>query len=1081
MALLGAFVNASPAHAQPPASNPNEMCGNGETFTVDLPGSTLGIDDKNGLLASIEAPDIARDDQITLPKGCQIYAFLISGWGDNDGYDRIIFYKFAEFVAQRNGYVHVGWWNNLGKEYMERPLHQEVITVSGISCCTGDIHATPGTNLGAFPEVDLDLPKANPDEDTQFVIDLRATLRAVRQQNPGALIILVGHSMGGNAIVHAVAGTDIQVDLLAPIDPVGNRDKPSMLPSSEKYNWTRWRATHDFRGWKIRDCERQNEPAGTGSCRNYGFFLFPSSYRCVTRGDWLDVKPLPLQGSLAPALCPGPVEDTGPTITIGRNIGRLYHRWQTEALFPLRDWHTNPVFNRPMPRSETDITSRNFQRWLFTCSTGGYDPDDDNYQCFEGDGHGELVGVRVKSDLNDDEQEVPDENDRVRPGLQLTNWPPRSSTFTPGQRRERLIQLSVDGADWPYRPKNPDLCLVCDDLRSITEHMLSALPGGGTDTVPPTSSATATPEANAQGWVNEDVVVSVGANDNRSVQEIQVTLSGAQTGTTTTPGNSADASITAEGLTSVSYFARDASGNVETPHTLEIRIDKTTPEVSAVVDILPNAHGWIGSPVVVSFVASDEAGGSGIAAVSPDVSVNTEGPNQEITGSAEDNAGNTGAAQAILSIDLTPPVITFDSRAPSANAEGWNKSAVTVNWNCTDALSDVLASTDAVHLAAEGRGQSAIGTCRDKADHVTTDTLPGINIDMTPPAIALDSRAPAANGAGWNNTAVDLTWSCDDALSGALESTLSASITGEGFGQSRTAQCTDAAENSASHTQGDVNIDLTPPAIAPVSPVPAANSAGWNNTAVTLAWDCTDALSGPVDTTVSASIASEGAGQSRTGQCVDAAQNTANHTQGGVNIDLTDPAVILAAPANGASYLLNAAVAADFGCTDALSGIGSCAGTLADGALLETSSPGGKTFTVTATDLAVNASAVTHAYSVRYNFTGFASPIRPEVNRVNAGRTVPVKFSLLDANSAFITTLAAFASLGSDPVACDSGEVIDLDGDADGSGETTIRYDAAANQFIYNWKTESSWAGTCRVLTLALADGSEHVARFRFQ
>jgi hypothetical protein len=36
-------------------------------------------------------------------------------------------------------------------------------------------------------------------------------------------------------------------------------------------------------------------------------------------------------------------------------------------------------------------------------------------------------------------------------------------------------------------------------------------------------------------------------------------------------------------------------------------------------------------------------------------------------------------------------------------------------------------------------------------------------------------------------------------------------------------------------------------------------------------------------------------------------------------------------------------------------------------------------------------------------------------------------------------------------------------------------------QWHYNWTTSKSWAGTCRVFTLTLADGSQHHAHFRFR
>jgi hypothetical protein len=40
-------------------------------------------------------------------------------------------------------------------------------------------------------------------------------------------------------------------------------------------------------------------------------------------------------------------------------------------------------------------------------------------------------------------------------------------------------------------------------------------------------------------------------------------------------------------------------------------------------------------------------------------------------------------------------------------------------------------------------------------------------------------------------------------------------------------------------------------------------------------------------------------------------------------------------------------------------------------------------------------------------------------------------------------------------------------------------YDAAADQYTFVWKTDKAWAGTCRWLTLRLADGSVHPARLK--
>jgi len=119
-----------------------------------------------------------------------------------------------------------------------------------------------------------------------------------------------------------------------------------------------------------------------------------------------------------------------------------------------------------------------------------------------------------------------------------------------------------------------------------------------------------------------------------------------------------------------------------------------------------------------------------------------------------------------------------------------------------------------------------------------------------------------------------------------------------------------------------------------------------------------------------------------------------------------------------------------------------------------------------------------------YNFIGFLPPVDnpPVFNAAKAGRTIPVKWQLKDANGAFISSLSVvvYNPLRYWQIADDGAPVDPLPIDATTTGGTVLRYDSAANQFVFNWQTSSTFAGKCFELLLDLNDGTQHAARFKF-
>ena len=114
-----------------------------------------------------------------------------------------------------------------------------------------------------------------------------------------------------------------------------------------------------------------------------------------------------------------------------------------------------------------------------------------------------------------------------------------------------------------------------------------------------------------------------------------------------------------------------------------------------------------------------------------------------------------------------------------------------------------------------------------------------------------------------------------------------------------------------------------------------------------------------------------------------------------------------------------------------------------------------------------------------FDFSGFFSPVDnpPEYNAMKAGAAVPVKFSLGGDQGLGIFMAGSPTSR---EVTCEAGVPSDPVEETATAGTSSLRYDATSSQYIYSWKTDKSWAGTCRAFSFQLTDGSVHTALFKF-
>ena len=127
----------------------------------------------------------------------------------------------------------------------------------------------------------------------------------------------------------------------------------------------------------------------------------------------------------------------------------------------------------------------------------------------------------------------------------------------------------------------------------------------------------------------------------------------------------------------------------------------------------------------------------------------------------------------------TPPSISA-SVSPTANANGWNNSNVTVTFTCNAGSAAIANCPSPQTISSEGTNQVVSGTATD-VNGLTATTSVTLNIDKTQPAIAVLSPA---DGTSFSNAAVTVSGTVSDAQSGVSSvicDGAGASVTGGSF------------------------------------------------------------------------------------------------------------------------------------------------------------------------------------------------------------------------------------------------------------------------------------------------------------
>ena len=203
------------------------------------------------------------------------------------------------------------------------------------------------------------------------------------------------------------------------------------------------------------------------------------------------------------------------------------------------------------------------------------------------------------------------------------------------------------------------------------------------DTQPPVTTAVRSEEPNASGWNARDVNVTFSATDEArgsGLASIEYAITGAQAGSGSL-ASGASVTISSEGVSTITYQARDRAGNLEAPRTVRVAIDKSKPVISGMpgdaCNLWPPNRKMVevgiviaesGAAPIASFsvvAASNEApaagesdtsiagsGNSRTVALRADRDPKGSGRVYSINATATDEAGNTMTAAATCRVPL---------------------------------------------------------------------------------------------------------------------------------------------------------------------------------------------------------------------------------------------------------------------------------------------------------------------------------------------------------------------------------------------------------------------------------------------
>ncbi|HXH42086.1 MAG TPA: FG-GAP-like repeat-containing protein, partial [Thermoanaerobaculia bacterium] len=222
------------------------------------------------------------------------------------------------------------------------------------------------------------------------------------------------------------------------------------------------------------------------------------------------------------------------------------------------------------------------------------------------------------------------------------------------------------------------------------------------DTLAPVTSAGATPAPNANGWNDAPVTVSLSAADAGSGVEsvtytvVTVSPTGTVTSTNTVAASATAFTVSANGVSTITYHATDIAGNAEADLTLVVRVDTEAPLLALPAGVTADATSPAGAIVSYTVTAADNSGLVPNIMCAPPSGTTFPVGTSTVNCTASDAAGNSSVGSFTITVN-----------GPSAQASNLITLVQSLNLNGGTGTSLTTTLTNAINSFASGNTTSA--------------------------------------------------------------------------------------------------------------------------------------------------------------------------------------------------------------------------------------------------------------------------------------------------------------------------------------------------------------------------------------